>query len=199
MVEKMNERSVVAYVSTSIDGCTGGPDGTAHDHWLYEHAGTTGSSMAHEPVWRRSDTAIVGRTNYEGFASVWPGIETDPATDPDTRALAHWLNTVEKVAFSRTITEPVWANSRIATDVGATVRELKAAPGRDILVLNSASIIQELLRLDLLDDLYVAIVPVMLGGGVRLLPDGLPASRWTLAGTVVMEHGAVALHWRRAR
>lgn len=195
----MSARRVIAHVTMSLDGCTGGPDGVEHDQWLYEHAGRQATAMAFESVWRHCDTAIVGRTNYVGFASVWPGIETDPATDPDTRNLAHWLNTVEKVVFSRTLTEPTWANSRIATDVGAAVRELQAAPGRDILVLNSASIIQELLRLDLVDDLCLETVPVIIGGGVRLLPDGQPASRWSLAGTTVLEHGAISLHWRRAR
>lgn len=195
----MGARRVIGQVSVSLDGCTGGPDGTQHDQWLYDHAMTQASAMSFESVWRRCDTAIVGRTNYVGFAAVWPGIEADPSTDADTRALGHWLNNVEKVVFSRTLTEPTWTNSRIAADVGATVRELTAAPGRDILVLNSASIMQELLRLDLLDELHLDIVPVVLGGGVRLLPDGLPASRWTLAGTTVMEHGVVALHWRRER
>ena len=124
----MSARRVIAHVTMSLDGCTGGPDGVEHDQWLYEHAGRQATAMAFESVWRHCDTAIVGRTNYVGFASVWPGIETDPATDPDTRNLAHWLNTVEKVVFSRTLTEPTWANSRIATDVGAAVRELHASP-----------------------------------------------------------------------
>jgi hypothetical protein len=45
----------------------------------------------------------------------------------------------------------------------------------------------------------VAIVPVLLRGGVRLLPEGLLASRWALADTVVMKQLAVALRRRRER
>ena len=40
-------------------------------------------------------------------------------------------------------------------------------------------------------------VPSVVGGGVRLLPDGLPASTWELAETTTLGHGAVALHYHR--
>jgi dihydrofolate reductase len=79
------------------------------------------------------------------------------------------------------------------------VRSLREQPGRDVLVLNSASVIQELLRLDLLDDLWQAIVPSIVGGGLRLLPDGLPPSRWTLAAAATVSHGAVVVHHQRER
>jgi len=36
-----------------------------------------------------------------------------------------------------------------------------------------------------------------MGGGLRLLPDGLPASKWELAETTTFAHGAVGLHYRR--
>ena len=51
---------------------------------------------------------------------------------------------------------------------------LKEEAGRDILVLNSASIIQALLRSDLVDDIPMAIVPAMVGGGLRLSPTACP-------------------------
>ena len=63
--------------------------------------------------------------------------------------------------------------------------------------MNSASIIHQLLRADLVDDLRMAIVPSVVGGGLRLLPDGLPPSKWELAETTTLAHGAVGLHYRR--
>jgi hypothetical protein len=99
----------------------------------------------------------------------------DPETDPRTRDLGTWLDTVEKVVFSRTLQEANWENSRIARDIETEVKALKNTPGRDILVLNSASIIQALLRHDLIDDLRMAVVPATLGGGLRPPPRGHPA------------------------
>jgi dihydrofolate reductase len=50
----------------------------------------------------------------------------------------------------------------------------------------------------LVDDVRFAVVPVIVGGGLRLFPDGLPHSRWSLVGTATLAHGAVGLHYRRA-
>jgi dihydrofolate reductase len=66
------------------------------------------------------------------------------------------------------------------------------------MVENSASIIQALLRSDLVDDIRMAVVPAMVGGGLRLFPDGLAASTWELAETTTLAHGAVGLHYRRS-
>ncbi len=105
---------------------------------------------------------------------------------------------VERVVFSHTLTEVTWSNARLATrPLEDEVKALKAAPGWDIFVMNSASIIHQLLRADLVDDLRFAIVPVLVGGGLRLLPEGLSESRWRLAESTTLAHGAVGLHYSR--
>lgn len=71
------------------------------------------------------------------------------------------------------------------------------APGRDILVLNSASVIRALLDGDLVDELRVNMLPAVLGGGLRFFPDGLPPSTWRLVGTKTFATGAVGLHYSR--
>ncbi|MBK1783271.1 dihydrofolate reductase family protein [Prauserella cavernicola] len=190
-------RRIIAWASISIDGYTSGPQGPAHDTWLYAHAGQERTAEYFEGVWRGADTALLGRTNYEGFAAVWPAITRDPATDARTRDLGTWLESVEKVVLSRTLERADWENSRIARDLVAEAEALRSAPGRDVLVLNSASVIQALLRADLLDDLRFAVVPCLLGGGLRLFSEGLPASGWTLVASTALAHGAVGVHYRR--
>ena len=123
----------------------------------------------------------------------------DPATPPRERALATWLDTVEKVVFSRTLEEATWQNSRVARDAETEIRALKQAPGQDILVLNSASIVHALLRADLIDELRVNMVPTLVGGGLRLFPEELPRSEWQQVGALTLETGGVALHYRRKR
>jgi dihydrofolate reductase len=172
-----------------MDGYTSGPGGPAQQ----------ASSAAHfEGIWRGASTVLVGRTNYEGFYTVWPGITADPGTDPRTHDLGVFLNTVEKVVVSRTLQEAGWENSRIARDLESEVKALRDAPGRDILVINSASIIQALLRAGLIDDLRFAVVPVLLGGGLRLFAEGLPSSAWRLTQATILEDGAIGLHYSRA-
>jgi dihydrofolate reductase len=190
-------RRIVAWTSLTLDGYTSGPDGPAGDTWLYEHAGQPQTAEYFEGIWRGADTILLGRRNYEGFHAVWPAMTRDERTDPRTRDLGRWLDATEKVVVSRTLTDAPWENSRITRDLAAEVERLRQAPGRDVLVLNSASVIAELLRLDLVDDLRLAIVPVLVGGGLRLFPDGV-AARFHTAGVTALEHGAVGLHLRRA-
>jgi dihydrofolate reductase len=192
----MSERRVIAHCLVSIDGYSSGPRGPEHDTWLYEHAMRPDTGEYFEGVWRGCSTALLGRNNYLGFHSVWPGITEDPATDPRTRDLGLWLCSVEKGVVSTTLNEATWENSRIFRDAGKAITTLKAEPGRDILVLNSAALIQSMLAADLVDDLRLQVVPVLLGGGLRLLPDGVSGA-WSLASSTNLPDGALGLHYRR--
>ncbi len=195
MTEQTTGRRVVAWVSLSIDGYSSGPKGPEGDAWLHEKAMLDSTCTYFEGIWRGADTAVLGRTNYEGFYSVWPGITRDPASSDRIRAIGQWLDSVEKVVISKTLTEAKWENSRVASDLESTVRELKAAPGRDIMVLNSASIIQALLKAGLVDDLRFMVMPTIVGGGLRLFSEGLPESNWELADSVNLSSGVIALHY----
>src|SRR5579863_635739 len=68
------QRRVVAWVTISMDGYTSGPGGPAQDTWLYEHVRRASAAAHFEGIWRGASTVVVGRTNYEGFFSVWPAI-----------------------------------------------------------------------------------------------------------------------------
>ncbi|GAA5078933.1 dihydrofolate reductase family protein [Nocardia iowensis] len=194
-------RKVAADVVVSMDGYSStGPDDDMS--WAMEHILSEQTEIYYEGIWRGASTAIVGRTNWEGFTSVWPSMTADPNSSDRTRDLGNWLATVEKVVFSRTLEQAdlgktEWRNARIGTDLETEVRALKQTAGRDILVLNSASIIQALLKADLIDDLYLTIVPVTLGGGLRLLPDNYTSTWRIAAATTFPATSAVALHYQR--
>jgi dihydrofolate reductase len=190
-------RTLIAQANVTMDGMTAGPEGDLS--WLIEHASSPQMSAYAEGVWRGASTAVMGRTNYEGYHGYWPPLAAEPETPPRERELATWLDTVEKVVFSRTLDDAPWRNSRVARDVEADTRALKEAPGGDILVLNSASIIKALLQADLIDELRLNVLPTIAGGGLRLFEDGLPRSDWELVGAITFETGAVGLHLRRRR
>ncbi|MFI6900535.1 dihydrofolate reductase family protein [Nonomuraea sp. NPDC050394] len=195
------QRKVIADAVVSMDGYTStGPDDDMS--WAMAHIGSEQSELMYEGIWRGVSTALVGRVNWEGFTSVWPGLTSDPSSSARTRELGNWLATVEKVVFSTTLQQAdldktQWSNARVSRDLEEEVRSLKRAPGRDILVINSASIIKALLKADLIDELHMTVVPATLGGGVRLLPDSL-TSTWRLSHAItVPTTGAVTLCYRR--
>ncbi|GAA4911235.1 dihydrofolate reductase [Stackebrandtia albiflava] len=188
-------RSLIANVTVSLDGYIASPGGGME--WLARHAVDPGMSAYFAGVFTGCDTALLGRVNYEGFHGYWPPVAADPAASYRDRDLARWLDEVEKVVFSRTLTEATWRNSRIATDPVAEVTALKAKPGRDIVILSSASLIRQLLAADLVDELRLNQVPAILGDGMPLFDGGQPASTWRLAGNATLDTGCVGLRYRR--
>ncbi|MFF5037358.1 dihydrofolate reductase family protein [Nocardia salmonicida] len=195
-------RRVAAEVTVSMDGysSTGSDDDMS---WCMDHILSGQSELYYEGIWRGASTAVLGRVNWEGFTSVWPGLTEDPTSSARTRDLGQWLATAEKVVFTKTLQQAdldktEWGNARIGRDLETEVRALKEAPGRDILVLNSASIIQGLLGVGLVDDLYLTVVPTTLGGGLRLFPDDFASSWHLAAATTFPGSSTVSLHYYRA-
>jgi dihydrofolate reductase len=188
-------RKVAAWVTLSLDGFAAGPGNDMR--FLAEHAGHEQMMEHSEGIWRGVSTALMGRTNYEGFVGYWPPVARDPNSRPRDRDLAIWLDNVEKVVFSRTLKEATWQNARVSSDLEGEVRSLKRSEGRDILVLNSASIIRALLAAELLDELHLFLVPVILGAGLRFFPEGLPTSTWRLTGVTTLPTGALATRYAR--
>jgi dihydrofolate reductase len=191
-------RTVIASVTLSLDGFSAGPAGDLAG--LVEEAGSDETMTWFEGVFRGADTALLGRTNYEGFHEYWPPVAHDPASSPRGRDLAVWLDEVEKVVFSRTLTEATWSNARIAGRRPAEeVAALRDGPGRDIIVLNSASIIRALLEADLVDRLCLRLAPVTLGGGLRIFPEDVPRAAWELSSVATLTGGTLGLWYGRRR
>jgi dihydrofolate reductase len=122
----------------------------------------------------------------------------DETADPRDRNIARWLDDVEKVVFTTTMTDAPWTNSRVAK--GGPVEEveqLRSTDGGDILVVNSVSIIRELLAGEQLDRLLIDLVPEVSGGGATLFEDGVPRSSWSLTDAVTADDGALLLTYDR--
>jgi dihydrofolate reductase len=106
----------------------------------------------------------------------------------------------EKVVLSTTLTEAPWERTRVVNAPAAdVVADLKAAGAGDILVNSSPSVIKALLSADLIDRLYLMVLPEIVGGGERLFEDGLPASTWTLTRHETGELGEIAVVYDRPR
>ena len=198
--DEPDDRTVVANISVSLDGRVNGPGGDYDMSWIVPHALTDGAREHMVKVTNPASTALLGRKNYQGFASYWPAVADNPDADPRDRAFAQWLNAVDKVVFSTTLQEAGWPNSRIvADDPAAEVRRLRKQGGGDIIVLASASIIRNLLAAGEVDRLSITLCPALAGGGARLFGDDLPGSAWSLAETTPTDSGAICLLYDRKR
>ena len=193
-------RRVVANISLSLDGCVNGAGGDFDMGWIVPHAITETARDHMVRVTSTATTALLGRKNYEGFGGYWPAVADDENAAPQDRAFASWLNAVDKVVFSSSLTEAPWANSRIVDgDVAREVRALRKQDGGDIVVLASSSVIRALLAADELDRLSVTLCPTVAGAGARLFVDGLPSTDWSLTDASTTESGAICLIYDRVR
>jgi dihydrofolate reductase len=200
MTDRKRGRVVVAQISLSLDGRVSGPGGPSDMESIASHAVSDAAYERGARVLGSATTALMGRVNYEGFYGYWPPVADDEGADERDRAIARWLDEVEKVVFSTTMTDAPWANSRIADDGPADeVKRLRDTPGGDILVVNSGSIIRQLMAADELDRLVIDLVPEIAGDGARLFEDVLPSSSWTLSASTIADDGTVLLTYDRSR
>ena len=80
---------------------------------------------------------------------------------------------LDVVVFSRTLSPAAHKGVRIVNDDPRTVvAALKAKPGRDIWLFGGGSLFRSLLDASLVDSVEVAVMPVLLGAGIPLLPPG---------------------------
>ena len=193
-------RRVVGNISLSLDGRVTGPGGEFDMGWIVPHALTDESRANLLELTSGATTALLGRKNYQGFAAFWPALACDESADPRDRRFARWLDAVEKVVFSTTLSNAEWHNARVVDDDPAIiVRKLRAEPGGDIIVLSSSSVIRSLLEAGELDRLSITLCPELVGAGARLFDDGPAGSSWSLTGMTGTSSGAVCLRYDRFR
>lgn len=170
---------VVLYMSMSVDGFITGPDDD-RDHglgvggerlhgWLadgdgspasYRPADDAGATVFDEQM--ASGAVIVGRRTFE-FAGGWGGDHHDGVP---IFVLTHAAPE-----------EPPPGAARYVTDgIASCVEQARAAAGDRDVMLHGAATAQACLRAGLLDEMQLAVLPVLLGQGRRLFAD-LPPER----------------------
>jgi dihydrofolate reductase len=108
-----------------------------------------------------ADTLLFGRVTYELMSSFWP----TPAALADDPVTAKWMNSLQKVVFSRTLEKVEWQNSRLVkTDPVEEIRRLKQQPGKDMGV-GGSNLALTLIPAGVIDEYRILVAPVILGAG----------------------------------
>ena len=147
------------------------------DGFFVDAGGDMGWAHRDDAEWRafmeensgRGGALLFGRVTYEMMARFWP----TPAGRAANPAVSERMTRMPKYVFSRTLAAPPWANTTVLTgDLAAEVARLKAAPGPDITVLGSGTIVAPLAGAGLIDEYQIVVNPIVLGGG-RSIFDGV--------------------------
>jgi dihydrofolate reductase len=143
-------------------------------------------------AYERMDAMLLGRVTYDIWAAYWPLHHGD---DP----ISHGINVLPKHVPSTTLKDSTWQNTHVIDgDVEAAVRELKAVPGRDLLLQGSGVLLRWLLERDLVDELNLVIFPVVVGDGLRLFPEKGQTHRLEVLDSRVTPAGVMIQTYRPA-
>ena len=168
-------RQVRYSVAMSLDGYIAGPNGEAD--WI-----VMDPDIDFGEIFSRFDTLLIGRKTFDAMQAMGGGAGSSPE--------------VQSVVISRTMKPADHPKLTIVSDAEPFVAELKTKPGKDIWLWGGGELFHSLLRAGLVDGVDVGVIPVLLGGGIPLLPT--PAPRATLklkSHRIYEETGIVGLEY----
>ena len=139
-------RRVIFSCAMSFDGYIAAPDG-GYD-WI-----VMDPEIDFDELFKKFDTLLMGRKSYDAAKGADYGMPK-----PKT------------YVFSKTLRQADAPGVVVSNDLQKTVTELKQAKGKDIWLWGGGELFRSLLELKLVDGLEVAVIPVLLGAGLPLLP-----------------------------
>ncbi|MGE5815005.1 MAG: dihydrofolate reductase family protein [Acidobacteriota bacterium] len=169
-------RKVVYGGAMSLDGFIAGPNGE-YD-WI-----VMDPDIDFMALMGRFDTFLIGRKTFELMRQM--GDATPPAPG------------IQNFVFSRTLRPADCPPGTILSDnAEKVVADLRRKPGKDVALFGGGELFRSLLGAGLVDEVHFNVIPVLLGGGIPLLPSPANRARLTLKKHRVYEKtGTVGLEY----
>ena len=160
-------------VAMSLDGYIAGPNGESD--WIIMDP-----SIDFAALFSQFDTILVGRRTFEPMAragrATMPGMKT--------------------VVLSTTLRQKDFPSVTVITaNAHEYVASLKASSGKDVWLFGGGELFRRLLKTGLVDTVEVAVIPLLLGGGIPLLPAPSNKAGLELTGHRIYPTGVVALEY----
>jgi len=118
---------------------------------------------------RHIGTYLYGRKLHETMV-VWETPEVIPGATAATLEFARIWQAANKIVFSKSLETVSTPNTRLERDFDPqAIRDLKARLPHDFTV-GGPTLAAQAIRAGLVDEYHLLVVPMMLGGGIRILP-----------------------------
>ncbi|REC45491.1 dihydrofolate reductase family protein [Chryseobacterium pennipullorum] len=154
-------RNVILNLAISFDGLIEGPNGELD--WIVKDETVDYGDILTE-ILSDKDLIFYGRVAYEK----WGNIQPEKNAGKKIKDAYHLMHSKTKYVFSKTMKEDGTEAIFISSDIEEKVRELKQQPGKNIWLYGGAKIATTFFNLNLIDELRLAIHPVILGKGKPL-------------------------------
>ena len=189
-------RKIKHLIHMSLDGYAAAADGNFE--WMVYNDEI--EKYAHDLIHNTGDAVIWGRNTFEGMKTYWPTVLGNPGSSPAELTHANWLNQSTKYVVSSTLdaAELGWENTTLlGANFAEEIAKIKQQPGKDILIMGSLALVQNLRQHGLVDEFYINVNPKTLGGGTPLFAPG-EQEQLNLVEARTLQGGVVTLQYTRA-
>ncbi|MEQ8469801.1 MAG: dihydrofolate reductase family protein [Marinoscillum sp.] len=180
-------RKIIAAINMTLDGIcdhtAGIPDEEIHQHY--------------SELIRSAEVVLYGSITF-GLMKFWKDLVKNPSGDQTMDDFAVAIDRVPKVVFSNQLKDTEWDSAKLSNQpLKETVLALKKSSGgsKDVLV-GSRSLIVQLMKLGLIDELQLCIYPVIEGGGLPLFEHVNDRLLLKLVKTKTFSGGAIILYYQ---
>lgn len=134
---------------------------------------------------------LLGRRTYDIWSKTWAKAQSSPMADG--------LNAATKYVATHRPDSLEWGPfESLGPDIVEDIRRLKSQDGSDLILWGSSSLTSILLEHGLVDEVVLAVYPVMLGTGKRFFAQGTPARAFELVSTKATASGVVVSTYKVA-
>lgn len=173
-------RKLILGLAVTLDGYIEGPNGE-YD-WCF-----TDQDYGLNEFFDRIDAIFIGRKSYE---------TAQQYADGNNGEIVPGMPPVTEYVFSKTLKSVKEGAVLIADDSIAEARKIKNQPGKDIWLYGGASLTDALMNEGLVDELWMSVHPILLGGGKLLFHKQDHRTKLTLIESKTYETGLVSLRYR---
>jgi len=137
-------------------------------------------------------TLLFGRVTYEGMAAYWTTVTGEVE-------VAGFMNSIPKIVISTTLQKAEWNNTRLVKgNIEKEIAALKQSE-KDSYIFGSADLSATLMKLGLIDEYRICVVPVILGGGTPLFKPNSEHLKLQLLSTQVLKNSGVILRYTNGK